>query len=146
MPSHKIFRSTEAGRAMNSIRPKLRTQTQGRKIIAHYVAILLPSEVGEWRVVFPDVSGCETRGFTVQDATIAAVSALARSAEEQGQRFPRPRSLLEIENDGNWLSTKLDLSRAIVTIVPLFSRIGPFSVSHSLAHRSHGRAMIIDHR
>lgn len=81
---------------MNIVRPKLLLQR--RKIAAHYVALLLPSEVGEWHVLFPDVSGCETRGFTIQDATIAAVSALARGAEELG-RFPGPGSLLQIESE-----------------------------------------------
>jgi predicted RNase H-like HicB family nuclease len=105
---------------MNSItRPKI----ERRMPKAHYVAVLQPSIVGEWQVLFPDVPACEAHGFTAQDATFAAATALARCAEEQGDRFPTPRPLSQIECDREWLSSnKIDLIRSVVIMVPLFAR------------------------
>ena len=94
-----------------------------KTVIAHYVAILEPLEVGEWRILFPDVPGCETHGFTVQDATIAAATALARQARKKGSRFPRPRGLRQIEDDTDWLSkNSVDLRKTMVMLVPLRAR------------------------
>jgi len=105
---------------MNSItRPKIERRTPK----AHYVAVLQPSIVGEWRVLFPDAPDCEAHGFTAQDATLVAVTALARYAEEQGDRFPMPRPLSQIECDREWLSrNEIDLIRSVVIMVPLFAR------------------------
>jgi predicted RNase H-like HicB family nuclease len=34
--------------------------------MTHYLAIFVETDVGEWRVVFPDVPGCEASGFTLE--------------------------------------------------------------------------------
>jgi predicted RNase H-like HicB family nuclease len=87
--------------------------------MAYCVAIFVESEVGEWRVIFPDLPGCEARGFTLDDATIAASTALSNYARQNGGRFPSPRDLTEVEKDEEWLSRNgVDFTRAIVTILP----------------------------
>ena len=88
--------------------------------MAHYIALLIPSSVGEWRVVFPDVPECQARGYTVDDATFAATTALSRCLGENGASPPRPRDLAEIERDEEWLSrNNVDLHEAIVTMISL---------------------------
>jgi hypothetical protein len=104
---------------MNSIIPLHRSKRQIP--VAHYVALLLPTEIGEWRVLFPDVAECETRGFTAQDATYAAATALARCAGRDGTGLPAPRSLMQIQRDREWLANNgVSLNEAVVTMVPLW--------------------------
>jgi len=104
---------------MNSISPPRRGEP--RHPVAHYVALLLPTEIGEWRVLFPDVSECEARGFTMQDATYAATTALARCAGAHGGALPMPRSLIQIESDREWFTAHgIALREAVVTMVPLW--------------------------
>ena len=104
---------------MNSI-PPLRGIRQSPA--AHYIALLLPTEIGEWRVLFPDVTECEARAFTVQDATYAAATALARCAKVKGSKLPLPRSLAQIESDRGWFeANRVRLSETLVTLVPLWS-------------------------
>ncbi|HKP25033.1 MAG TPA: hypothetical protein VJV39_14295 [Dongiaceae bacterium] len=108
---------------MNNIAPLRRSDPQHP--LTHYVALLLPTEIGEWRVLFPDVSGCEARGFTVQDATYAATAALARCAAVKGDNLPMPRSLMQIESDRDWFkSNGIVLNEAVVTMVPLWPMLG----------------------
>jgi predicted RNase H-like HicB family nuclease len=84
----------------------------------HYIALLMPSSVGEWRVVFPDVPECHAHGHTVDDATSAATTALSRCLAENGHSPPLPRDLAEIERDVEWLSrNNVDLHVAIVTMI-----------------------------
>lgn len=86
----------------------------------HYVALIIPSSVGEWRVVFPDMPECEAHGYTVDDATFAATTALSRCLAENGHLPPLPRDLAEIERDEEWLSrNNVDLRAAIVTMISL---------------------------
>jgi predicted RNase H-like HicB family nuclease len=93
--------------------------------MSHYIALLVPSSVGEWRVVFPDLPECQARGYSVDDATFAATTALSRCLAENGVSPPLPRDLAEIERDEEWLSrNNIDLHEAIVTMI---------SVSHSAA-------------
>jgi predicted RNase H-like HicB family nuclease len=85
----------------------------------HYIAIFVETELGEWRVVFPDVPGCEAKGFTLDDAKFAAVSALVRSIRENGPP-PLPMDLDAVQRSEAWLSQqRIDLSKAIVSMVPL---------------------------
>src|ERR1044072_9157697 len=92
-----------------------------RPPIAHYIALLLPTEVGGWRVLFPDLSECEARAFTVQDATYAATTALARCARIKGDNLPLQRSLAQIESDREWFKANgIMLSETIVTLMPLW--------------------------
>jgi predicted RNase H-like HicB family nuclease len=86
----------------------------------HYIALLIPSSVGEWRVLFPDVPECQAHGYTVDDATFAATTALSRCLAENGHLSSLPRDLAEIERDEEWLSrNNVDLHEAIVTMVSL---------------------------
>ena len=86
----------------------------------YYIALLIPSSVGEWRVLFPDVPECQAHGYTVDDATFAATTALSRCLAENGHLPPLPRDLAEIERDAEWLSrNNVDLHEAIVTMVSL---------------------------
>ena len=87
--------------------------------MAYCLAIFVESEVGAWRVIFPDLPGCEARGSTLDDASIAASTALSDYARRNGGRFPSPRDLTEVEKDEGWLSRNgVDFTRAIVMIVP----------------------------
>ena len=88
--------------------------------MSHYIALLLRSPVGEWNVFFPDVPDCQARGYTVDDATFAATTALSRRLAENGHLPPLPRDLSEIERDTEWLSRNhIDLHEAIVTMISL---------------------------
>ena len=55
--------------------------------MSHYIAIFVEDHIGEWRVVFPDVPGCEARGFTLHDAQYAAASTLARCPMKTARRY-----------------------------------------------------------
>lgn len=84
------------------------------------IALLIPSSVGEWRVLFPDVPECRAHGYTVDDATFAATTALSRCLAENGHLPSLPRDLAEIERDEEWLSrNNVDLHEAIVTMISL---------------------------
>jgi hypothetical protein len=84
----------------------------------HFIAILQPIPNGGWRVVFPDVPGCEANGSSIDDARAAAVQQLYQYAN--GADAPGLRDLSDIERDTEWLSRNgIDLSKAIVTIIPL---------------------------
>ena len=86
----------------------------------YYIAIFAQSFVGEWRVFFPDFPECEARGFTVQDATYVAQSALMRCARE-ADTLPRSRDLSEIKQDAEWLSRhEIDFEGPVVIrMIPL---------------------------
>ena len=88
--------------------------------MTHYIAIFMETEFGEWRVVFPDAPGCETKGFTLDDAKFAAVSALVQCIRENGSP-PHPMDLEAVQQSkGEWLSQHhIDLSKAIVSMIPL---------------------------
>jgi hypothetical protein len=69
-------------------------------LMKHYIAIFVENDVGEWRAIFPDVPGCEAKGFSLDDAKFAAATALVRSED--------------------WLNqNQVDLSKAVVTMIPL---------------------------
>ena len=86
--------------------------------MAHYIAIMVPTAIGEWRTVFPDLPGCEATAFSVERAKFAAVSALSRYLEKAGSIAPRPKGLAEIERDKEWLTVNgVDLSKAVITMV-----------------------------
>lgn len=85
----------------------------------HYIAIFVENHIGEWRVVFPDLPGCEARGFSLDDARFAAASALAQRLHGSGP-FPEPMDMAAIRQSEDWLSrNSIDLSRAVISTVPL---------------------------
>lgn len=88
--------------------------------MTHYIAIFVESDVAEWRVVFPDVPGCEAHGFTLDDARFSAVTALKRCLEESHLMPPTPMDLSAVERSQEWLKrNNVDLSRAVISIIPL---------------------------
>jgi predicted RNase H-like HicB family nuclease len=92
----------------------------GREVsMTHYIAIFVESDVGEWRVLFPDLPGCEAHGFSLDDAGYAAVSALWQCLAANGSTLPIPMDMTAIERNADWLSRNhIDLSRAVVSMVP----------------------------
>jgi predicted RNase H-like HicB family nuclease len=85
----------------------------------HYLAIFVENNFGEWRVVFPDMPGCEARSFSLDDAGIAATSALTRCLRENGTP-PLPMDLAAVQQHREWLELNhIDLSKAVVTMIQL---------------------------
>jgi predicted RNase H-like HicB family nuclease len=83
--------------------------------VTHYIAVFVENDVGEWRVVFPHVPGCEAKGFSLEDAKLAATSALQRCIKKNGSSTASPTDKAPIHE---WLSQNhIDLSRAIVTAI-----------------------------
>jgi len=56
----------------------------------HYVAICIQEETGDWRAIFPDVPGCEAKGFDLADIRFAAESALKQSLESDEAHTSSP--------------------------------------------------------
>ena len=85
--------------------------------MSHYIAIFIEDHIGEWRVVFPDVPGCEAKGFSLEDAQLAAASALSHSLRANGT--PRlPMDLAAVEQRDEWLQqNRVDLSKAVVSMI-----------------------------
>jgi hypothetical protein len=92
----------------------------GERSMTHYIAIAVPTDVGEWRILIPDVPGCEARGYTVDDAKYAALTKLRQRLECEFELPPRPRDLAAIAGDREWMSrNNVDFSQAVIAIVPL---------------------------
>lgn len=86
----------------------------------HYIAILLENDVGEWRVVFPDMPGCEAKSFTLDDATFAAASVLTQCIRENGGPPLHPMDMDAVQRSEKWLQeNQVDLSKAVVTMIQL---------------------------
>jgi len=86
----------------------------------YYIAVLTESQTGGWRILFPDVPGCEAQARSAEDCNLAAADALQRHRAANGTTLHRPRDLRAIENDAEWLSRHdIDLSKVIVTMVPI---------------------------
>jgi hypothetical protein len=85
----------------------------------HYLAIFVENDFGEWRIVFPDMPGCEARGFSLDDAKFAAATALVRCLREYGTP-PLPMDLAAVKRNEDWLKqNQVDLSKAVVTMIQL---------------------------
>lgn len=99
----------------------------------HFIAIFVQDDIGEWRVVFPDMPGCEARGFSLDDAKFAATTALLYCVRNGGAPAPQPMSMAVLQED--WLTqNKVDLSRAIVTTISVEAEKHPDSTDASLDH------------
>jgi predicted RNase H-like HicB family nuclease len=86
----------------------------------HYIAIFVENDVGEWRAVFPDVPGCEAKGFSLDDAKFAAATALARCIHQSGTPRPLPMDMAAVHRSEEWLEqNQVDLSKAVVTMIQL---------------------------
>jgi predicted RNase H-like HicB family nuclease len=86
--------------------------------MSHYIAIFVEDHIGEWRVVFPDLPGCEARGFTLDDAQYAAASTLARCLHENGTPSPLPMDMAGVAKRDDWLKRNhVDLSKAVVSMI-----------------------------
>jgi predicted RNase H-like HicB family nuclease len=85
----------------------------------HYIAIFFENELGEWRVVFPDVPGFEAKRVTLDDAKFAAASALAQCIHENGSLPLQPMDMSAVQRSEEWLAQNdVDLSKAVVSMVP----------------------------
>jgi predicted RNase H-like HicB family nuclease len=88
--------------------------------MTHYIAIFIPSDIGEWRVVFPDLPGCEARGFSLNDAGYAAATALRKGMRAAGSPLPPPMDMTAVERNAEWLSRNhVDLSKTVVSMISL---------------------------
>ena len=88
--------------------------------MSYYIAIFIEDHIGEWRVVFPDVPGCETKGFSLEDAQFSAASALSKCLRENGTPPPLPMDLTEVEKCDEWLEQNhVNLSKAVVSMIRL---------------------------
>jgi predicted RNase H-like HicB family nuclease len=87
--------------------------------MTHYIAIMAPSDVGEWRVWIPDVPECEFRGNSPDAAKVAAAIGLTRTRANIGA-LPLPRELIDIATDNKWMSRgDIDFTKAVVAMIPL---------------------------
>jgi predicted RNase H-like HicB family nuclease len=62
----------------------------------NYIALFRALPKDKWRVVFPDLPGCEAKGENFKEAFQAARRALARHLHELEDYAPRPRSTAEL--------------------------------------------------
>jgi predicted RNase H-like HicB family nuclease len=86
----------------------------------HYIAIFVEDQFGDWRAIFPDVPGCEAKGFCVDDVMFSATSALRRCLAENGSLPSPPMDMADIPRMEKWLAENhIDLSKAVVSMVPL---------------------------
>jgi hypothetical protein len=86
----------------------------------YYPAIFVESNLGDWRVLFPDVPDCEAVGYTLEDAKFAAATTLAQRASHKGAAMPAPRDLSEIAADTDWLARhNVEIAKAVVSMIPL---------------------------
>jgi predicted RNase H-like HicB family nuclease len=89
----------------------------------HYISICVPLASGRWRVLLPDVPGCEAEADSLEEAMMRAGDALTQHAVAlNGNKpgIPLPCDLSEIRLNGNWASTHgVDWSTAVVTMMPL---------------------------
>ena len=87
--------------------------------MSHYTAIFIEDHIGEWRVLFPDVPGCEAKGFTLHDAHYAAASTLSRCLQVNGSP-PLPMDMATIKKCDEWLEQNhVDLSKVVVSMISL---------------------------
>lgn len=86
--------------------------------MTHYIAILIPSDDGEWRVLLPDVPEYVGHASDPEAARLAAASELERRIHGNGLMLPRPRDLSAIATDHQWMSRHdIDFSCAVVTFI-----------------------------
>ena len=77
----------------------------------HYLAICIEETTGGWRVLFPEVPGCEARVHSLEEVTHAAETELRKRAVPQSSDGPVERSVA-------WLAENhVDISKAILTMV-----------------------------
>jgi len=89
-------------------------------LMTHYIAIMVPTDAGEWRAIFPDFPGCEARGYTVEDAKYTALTRLRQRLESELAIPPQPTDLAAIAKDREWISRNdIDISKAVIAIIPL---------------------------
>jgi predicted RNase H-like HicB family nuclease len=87
--------------------------------MAHYIAIFIENDLDKWRVVFPDMPGCEANGLSLENAGFGAATALGRCIQESGAPAPLPMDLAAVQQC-DWLKHNgVDLSKAVVTMVSL---------------------------
>jgi predicted RNase H-like HicB family nuclease len=90
--------------------------------VHHYVAVLVPLQIGGWRAYFPDLIGCGREGddadAALESATQAAKDWLAQPPNKQV--VPLPRNIDQIRADKGWADQRLvNWSKAIIRTVQL---------------------------
>jgi predicted RNase H-like HicB family nuclease len=86
----------------------------------HYIAIFVEDQFGDWRAIFPDVPGCEAKGFCVDDLMFSATNALHHYLQHNGALPSPPLNIADIRCMERWLAeNQIDPSRAVVSMVPL---------------------------
>jgi len=86
----------------------------------HYIAILVPSDNGDWRALVPDVPEWEGSANSPDAAKLAALNELTRRLRANGTTPPAPRDLSDIATDKDWIArNNIDLAKAVVTVIPL---------------------------
>ncbi|GAA0591515.1 type II toxin-antitoxin system HicB family antitoxin [Caenispirillum bisanense] len=69
-----------------------------------YPVVIETGEAGGFGAFFPDLPGCAAAGETVEDCFVDAQQALAlhlKGMAEDGETFPRPTLLQEVEADAD---------------------------------------------
>jgi predicted RNase H-like HicB family nuclease len=88
-------------------------------MMTYYIAIFVQSDLGEWDVIFPEVPGCEARGFSLDVARYAATSALQQCIRERGPHAASPMDLAGARSE-DWLSrNQVDPARAVISMIAL---------------------------
>jgi hypothetical protein len=96
------------------------TQARGGAHVKHYIAILVQNDVGDWRALFPDVPGCEAKGFSLYDVQFAAATALVRHIRDSGSPPPLPMDMHAVQQKAKWLAdNKINLARVVTMEIPL---------------------------
>jgi predicted RNase H-like HicB family nuclease len=90
----------------------------------HYLAVVVPTDEGRWRVHFPDFPGCRAEGSSVEtaiDASAVAAAAHARWLRSQGVSLPHPQTYEDVRHYSNgWAAERgIDWSRAVASLVKL---------------------------
>ena len=52
--------------------------------MTHYIAILKPTDVGEWHMLFPDIPDCEVHGANLDQVKFAAANQLTQRIHMTG--------------------------------------------------------------
>ena len=92
--------------------------------MVHYIGVFVPLESGGWRVLFPDVPGCEivtpNLDGTVFHAKAALASHVAGLNGSAVEVLPRPRDLAAIKSDTQWSAAHaIKWPGVVITMIPV---------------------------
>jgi predicted RNase H-like HicB family nuclease len=92
--------------------------------VKHYLAVIVPTAGGAWRAHFPDFPGCRAEAASVEEAILAAksaVSAAGRALQAQGRQLPVAQTFEHVRDHSNrWANERgIDWSKALISVVPV---------------------------